>query len=507
MMWDSRGRSQENLHRSRSKSPQPPPMRMPSPSFPVAQTNSHSPNTYAYGATLSASYQPSPTFYPPARSQSRSPSPYSPHRSHDYASVPRSVTVSQGPQYPQPAPQVVHVIHHSRHHHHSSKHNHKPHHSYSYSYTPAPPTPITPSTSYHSAPPKQQRAPSPRVHFPTASHLVTQPATLYAPPRTRVHSQPTMPTAMHRPAAAPAQRPTNQHIDPLNPHFQYSKCTGKKKALCIGINYRGQANELRGCVNDAKNVRNFLIQQGGYKATDIVLLTDDARDARSLPTRDNIIDAMRWLVRHAKINDSLFFHCTSELFATPADHPDVVRVDQTRDTAVKLEIWMEMKLMAGTKALTHCPMLAVIYPLDFKTKGHIVDDEMHEIMVKPLPPGCRLTGLFDACHSGTVLDLPYIYSSHGRLKGSHVSSRARAKKATPADVISWSGCKDGQTSADTFAGGVAVGAMSHAFIQALKDKPSQTYQELLRSVRMILHPRYSQRPQLGSSHQIASCFL
>lgn len=29
------------------------------------------------------------------------------------------------------------------------------------------------------------------------------------------------------------------------------------------------------------------------------------------------------------------------------------------------------------------------------------------------------------------------YSSHGRLKGSHISDRMRKKLATPADVVSW----------------------------------------------------------------------
>lgn len=37
----------------------------------------------------------------------------------------------------------------------------------------------------------------------------------------------------------------------------------------------------------------------------------------------------------------------------------------------------------------------VIYPVDFETNGHIVDDLMHDIMVKPLPPGCRMTAIFD----------------------------------------------------------------------------------------------------------------
>jgi hypothetical protein len=59
----------------------------------------------------------------------------------------------------------------------------------------------------------------------------------------------------------------------------------------------------------------------------------------------------------------------------------------------------------------------VIYPLDFKQAGHIVDDEracnpprtrsfrvhadfaVHDRMVKPLPPGCRLTAIFDSCVS------------------------------------------------------------------------------------------------------------
>jgi hypothetical protein len=41
---------------------------------------------------------------------------------------------------------------------------------------------------------------------------------------------------------------------------------------------------------------------------------------------------------------------------------------------------------------------------------------MHDIMVKPLQAGVRLTAIFDSCHSETALELPYIYSTQGILK-------------------------------------------------------------------------------------------
>ncbi|KAF5376933.1 hypothetical protein D9615_007299 [Tricholomella constricta] len=317
--------------------------------------------------------------------------------------------------------------------------------------------PYAPTYTYQLHPQVEQRI---RTHSHSHSHSSKHHSSKHH------SSKPPAPTGPSSAKPPPVSKPTSSHkasshkvqqsssLPPLNPQFQYSKCTGRKKALCIGINYKGQQNELRGCINDARHVRDFLINKWGYRSGDIVLLSDDSKHSRQQPTRKNIIDAMRWLIRSAKPDDSLFFHYSGH-------------GGQTKDVnGDEVDGWDE-----------------VIYPVDFKANGHIIDDEMHNIMVKPLPAGCRLTALFDACHSGTVLDLPYMYSSHGRLKGSHVSDRMRRQLGTPADVISWSGCKDGQTSADTFAGGVAVGAMSYAFITALSRNPKQSYQELLKSIR------------------------
>ncbi len=128
----------------------------------------------------------------------------------------------------------------------------------------------------------------------------------------------------------------------------------------------------------------------------------------------------------------------------------------------------------------------MIYPVDFRTAGHIVDDLMHDVMVKSLQPGVRLTAIFDSCHSGTALDLPYVYSTQGVLKepnlakeagqgllsvvsayargdlggmastamgffkkatqGEDTYERNKVTKTSPADVIMWSGSKDTQTS-------------------------------------------------------------
>lgn len=247
-------------------------------------------------------------------------------------------------------------------------------------------------------------------------------------------------------------------------------------------------------------------------------MTDDQQNPMSQPTKANILRAMHWLVKDARPNDSLFFHYSGHGGQT-AD------LDGDEDDGYD----------------------EVIYPVDFRTSGHIVDDEMHRIMVKSLVPGVRLTAIFDSCHSGSALDLPYIYSTQGVLKepnlakeagqgllgvvsayargdmGSMMSTamnfvkkaargdesyqKTKATRTSPADVIMWSGSKDTQTSADASIAGQATGAMSWAFISALKKNPQQSYVQLLNSIRDELATKYSQKPQLSCSHPLDTNIL
>ncbi|KAH9029381.1 metacaspase Pca1 [Lactarius hengduanensis] len=278
-------------------------------------------------------------------------------------------------------------------------------------------------------------------------------------------------------ATAPVQNP--QEVDAKatsyglhsHPLFRHSRCTGKRKAVCVGINYTGQKNELQGCVNDAQNIFRFLTEKYRYSRSNVIVLTDDATNPRMQPTRKNMLNAMRWLVEDACPDDALFIHYSG--------HGGRTR-DQNGD---EVDGWDE-----------------VIFPVDYKTTGIITDDELHKVLVDPLPPGCRLTSVFDSCHSASVLDLPFEYHSNGKLKSSPVSPAFLNAMTSPADVVSFSGSMDSQTSADVVQGGVAVGAMSYALLKVLNRNPRISYLDLLRGVRAILSTKYSQKPQLSSSH-------
>jgi len=276
------------------------------------------------------------------------------------------------------------------------------------------------------------------------------------------------------PVSQQMNAPEPKHRDwRFHPHFKRSRCTGGRKALCIGINYTGQSNPLQGCVDDAKNVYKFLMENHSYPRSNIIVLTDDNSNPRSQPTQKNIVNAMRWLVDGAHADDALFIHYSGH-------------GGRTRDLdGDELDGWDE-----------------VIFPVDYKTSGIITDDVLHNTLVTPLPAGCRLTAVFDSCHSGSILDLNYEFHSNGRVKSSPVALASQKAKASPADVVCFSGCKDTQTSADTVQGGVAVGAMSYAYLKVLKANPQISYIDLLRGVRDILKKKYSQKPQLSATHEL-----
>lgn len=84
----------------------------------------------------------------------------------------------------------------------------------------------------------------------------------------------------------------------------------RKKALIIGINYFGTSHQLKGCINDAMNVREYLVRERGFSPdpNDMVILTDDPKNMRTpfYPTGANMMAAFRWLVSSNNAGDSLW---------------------------------------------------------------------------------------------------------------------------------------------------------------------------------------------------------
>lgn len=158
------------------------------------------------------------------------------------------------------------------------------------------------------------------------------------------------------------------------------RLTGQRKSLLVGINYYGSSCELHGCINDVKRMLPVLEQLGfpSDHYSQMVMLDEPGAPAHTKPTLANMREALAWLVNGAQPGDALLFHYSGHGGRMP-------RTDGR-----------------GEFHETLCPV-------DMEEAGMLLDTELFETLVKPLPSGCRLTCILDSCHSGGVLDLPYIF--------------------------------------------------------------------------------------------------
>ena len=247
-----------------------------------------------------------------------------------------------------------------------------------------------------------------------------------------------------------------------------------KKALCVGINDYpfGEANDLRGCVNDAKDWSKLL--RDHFDFTDIKqLLNSDA-------TRDNLIDGLKDLLVGAKSGDVLVF--------TNASHGTYL-ADKDGD---------EPKF---DEAL--CP-----YDSD---SNLLVDDDLRQLFAN-IPNGVRLTVISDSCHSGSVTRVAMNEYRRNRqlhpsilgkpvLSPEEMHSARKKQEMYPESgmhEILLSGCKSNQTSADAYIANDYHGAMSYYAIKTIEDAGYKlTYADLHdRLLPTLEDENYAQIPQL-----------
>ena len=317
-----------------------------------------------------------------------------------------------------------------------------------------------------------------------------------------------------------------------------------KKALLIGINYRGTSSQLNGCINDVKKVKEYLINKAEFPKSNILTLTDHI-GSRKNPTKNNILTGIRWLVSNLPTNKpvELFFQ-----FSGHGSHTYDISGDEEdgRDET--------------------------IVPLDYNKNGVILDDDLKTHLVDSLPDNVELFCLMDCCHSGTGLDLRYRIRNYERLdkhtfdtrklvetpipellnrqSGGHKSIQPLSENLIDLDfedaeepkfeniqleykaleeevveeeiqqyvweqntkvsksaakVVCLSGCKDEQYSADAYIKGKYQGAMTWGFIETLQKHNFApiSYKRLIREIQKLLRSnRYEQIPQLSSGRYL-----
>ncbi len=238
-----------------------------------------------------------------------------------------------------------------------------------------------------------------------------------------------------------------------------------KLALVIGINYTGMQGQLNGCINDTVKIINFLKSRCGYLDQNIILLTDESEVK---PTKQNIIQAIQNFVN--KANSQNF----KELWFSYSGHGTYTwNYGGDREADYKDE---------------------ALVPLDYQESGLIIDDYLNKNLVRLLPKNAKLFSIIDACHSGTSLDLPFIYRTQGGIEEHGVEEDI-------VDVCKISGCRDYQTSADAYINSKYQGALTFTFIKTLEDfRYNMTPKQIItRMQNYIKQNGYTQIPTLAFS--------
>ncbi len=159
--------------------------------------------------------------------------------------------------------------------------------------------------------------------------------------------------------------------------------TGKIYALLVGINeYQGGVRGLNGCVNDVKNVLEFLrrrTQSDEYELHELVLTSGDrANPAEQRPTRQAVIDGFRQHLRQAGPEDIVFFYYSGHGSQEPAP-PEFWRLEPDR-------------------------LNETIVCYDSRAEGgcDLADKEIAVLLSEVAEKGAQVITVFDSCHSGSI---------------------------------------------------------------------------------------------------------
>jgi metacaspase-1 len=262
-----------------------------------------------------------------------------------------------------------------------------------------------------------------------------------------------------------------------------------KRAFCVGINsYPIPGNDLMGCVNDAKDWRDLLVESFEFPADNVTVITD------AEATRQAMIDGLKGLVEGASEGDVLVF--------TSSSHGSYIG-DESGDEDTYDEVL--------------CP---------YDTNVEVLSDDDLRGILDRLPQGVSMTVILDSCHSGSgtrapinallppryrIVDDPrarFLHPQHldnvrrsGGILADPVPVTPRSRVAFPESGLNHvllSGCRDVEVSWDARIEGTYHGAMSYHATKAIRDAGSDiTYAALADQLQQMLDAAgFEQHPQL-----------
>lgn len=245
---------------------------------------------------------------------------------------------------------------------------------------------------------------------------------------------------------------------------------GRGRALLFGLNYSQHPElKLNGCINDVKNMSAYLETT---LAIPTEVYTDEAgtTDTTAMAMVKHLCELA--LRSHSESLDFVWIHYSG--------HGSYIK-----DTGGD-------ELDGNDECLV---------PSDFETVGLLPDDVLESVL-RFMNPKTRVVCVFDCCHSGTIGDVKYCWESSTRVSVENITCGVAAK------VITLSGCKDDQTSADAF--GITAseyqGALTSCLLLVLKEATAARTDVflLLSAVRAKLKERnFAQLPKLCSTHNLA----
>lgn len=271
--------------------------------------------------------------------------------------------------------------------------------------------------------------------------------------------------------------------------FKAREPSPDRRALLVGMNYKGTQNALGGCIKDTTNVRNYLLGQGGFTQDQLVVLVDEATPFSTkptVPTKANILKAFSELVAWAGQTLQKNPEAQPEIFFHYSGHGTNV-ADSNGD-----------ELDGQDECLV---------PRDFAKGNLLKDDEIFKALIQPLgklSPNIKLVSVIDACRSGTVFDLPYLWTGAENYAVENKKLWTQSKKDPKTyqglfgqvpQVLAVSGCKDNQFSTDL---GNQGGALTSTLLSLLQKTPSLSWADLLTQARAIL-AKYNQVPELTTT--------